>query len=272
MAEVRQIDVPIDTVHGRFSRQLQGLCHDDESIFVVQRYRVWKFPKQEFTEKGLSKIRHNRVPSFAIPKSLSIRGFDHIGDCDVSRNRLYLPIDGGKPAKILILDSKTLSVIAAPYLPKGQEGVSWVSIDERDQSLLVGEFHFNDQKKHIRKLQLSQNLMQLSLVSEFDLLDGDGSPIQVSRVQALELDSRHNKIFLLSDVAQGGLLKFDYASKKLDQHLGISFTPPKEELEGLDVVEDNGSIYPEPGNIFVLMVKKTWLGLDGRLKLFSFFE
>jgi len=264
------IERPLENVSGRFSRQLQGLCHDGDSVYVVQRYRVWKITKDQLAH--LKKVRHDDLLSSPIPKKFALRGFDHMGDCDASNGRVFIAMDGGSPAKVLILDARTLEVLAAPDIPSTQKGISWVAVDRTDQSLLIGQFEFNRSTPQFHRLKLSDDLRHLSEIESFSLLERDGrSVIQVGRVQAVEVDSSRRKLYLLSDVAEGGVLKFDLDRRTLEERMPIPFRPPADEIEGLDVLErGEPGPYPFTGRLFVLMNHKTFFGLDGRLNLFVF--
>lgn len=269
-----QLEYLGDAVQGAnvpFAAQTQGLCSDANNYFIVQRYNLWKIPKSINLAKVKATTKGVRI--VGIPGHLKKLGGNHLGDCDLANGRLYVPLEGLKPFKVLIFDADSLELLATPSFPTKLKHAAWVSIDASDGTLITTNFDMTSADP-VMKFRFSTDLKSLILIEENFLKDENGIGISLPRVQAGEIVRSKNILWLLSDTPQTGLYGFDLTTSRLVYHHVIAYNPSaveQQEIEGLDSVETFEAAWPiYEGNLFVSMVAQNIFGSRFFLKNFSY--
>jgi len=223
-----------------YSRQLQGLCAADGARFIVQKKKLWKIGPTETIQ-------------VSIPAALKSLGANHLGDCDVHGQYVFVPVEGTSPLRIALFDKDDLSYINSLLLPATQKHAGWVTVDPQDGTVWSGEFNLQT----VTKYEIDYENFVLKAKESFNLTESAPIP----RAQSVEVDRLRHRIWVVSDVKDGGLLGFDLGTYAPVSQNKIAYQPPKEELEGLDA--------DEHGVTISMWRTKLW-GLMGRSKEVQF--
>jgi hypothetical protein len=244
-------------VKAKWVKRLQGMCHDEKFFYITQKDYIWKIPRNIPIEK-VKKISSNlqsKIIKRAIPKHLRKLGSNHMGDCDVHNDLVYIALEGTKPQKMLLMKVDSLEFVAAPDLSNQQIKAPWVSIDPLDGTIYTSDFNINES---VFKYRPKRNFKELELVGYFNLKDKNGKKIKLKRVQGGDIVLSRELIWFVSDTENGGLYAFDLNTGELIHHKRIPYDrdfPSFQELEGIDTLEEwetDFSLYK--GNLFVPML------------------
>jgi len=111
-----------------FFEYSQGVATDSNYWYFTSKYGI---VKTDMNFK-IIKARH-----FDIPSELRSKGYDHIGDPDYYRGKLYIPLEGKKRHRhpiVAIYDAKTLKYTGAHYnLNTSIIDAAWIAIDSKNK-------------------------------------------------------------------------------------------------------------------------------------------
>lgn len=256
-ANVRYLGDAFDNVRANWSVDLQGMCHDEEYYYITQTEAIWKIPRSRKIESVNSVYTENAVAKYSIPTDLAKQGSNHMGDCDVHNGIIYIPLEGTKPQKLLLLKTGTLEFISAPKLSIKQTHAPWVTVDARSGHIYSGNFDIPG-RQGIIQYKLSKNKQKLIPIRRMHFRDGKGRLMSLKRVQGAEIVRSRNVFWFVSDLEEGGLYGFSLKSGRLIYYKRIRYSrnfPKYEELEGIDALERGEMDFPNyAGNLFVCML------------------
>ena len=261
-----------NNVKANWVKRLQGMCHDEQFYYITQMDNIWKIPRTARIEniKKIINSSQTKIVKSSIPDKLRELGSNHMGDCDIHDNLIYIPLEGTKPQKMLILKTDTLKFVAALNLHSSQIKAPWVTIDPLDGTIFTGDFNVKGQ---VFRYKLTPD-WKMDLVGHFELFNHKGEIMQLKRVQGAEIMRSRGVIWFVSDTEHSGLHAFDLESGKLIHSEKISYKtgfPYYQELEGIDIIEDweyRFEFYS--GNIFVPMLDQNLFKDKAFLKHYEF--
>ncbi|HEX6310309.1 MAG TPA: hypothetical protein VF152_01635 [Acidimicrobiia bacterium] len=236
-----------DDVAPPWAAHVQGISHGSEHWFITQEDRLWRVPMA--LELGNTREDHPEVLVTGIPE----REVDHLGDCGVAGERLYVAMEGTDPASVGIFDLDLRYHGAAAVAPQGAE-CPWCAIDPRDSVLYSSRFHA-DRLYAYRPEERSGGL-ELAVAGEVALRSVDGVPLYLPRVQGGAF-SADGHLFVTSDVRGGGLLGVDVTTGECRVQAPIPYEPdwPAENvIEGLDVVDLTDGAAPNMSGVVHVLV------------------
>ncbi len=270
--EIHRLSDAFRKISAPWAIELQGLCHDDENYFLTQRDYLWKIPRRFKIQAIKKEDSKNGIFKTPIPISLRLQGGDHMGDCDAHDGKIFIPLEGISPLRMMIFDAKTLDFISAPTLPTSQINAPWVTVDSHDGAIITGAFNINSDQG-IFRLKLSEDLQTLEEEEKILLKNKDGESINLRRIQGVDITRSRNIIWFVSDGKKDGLYGFELDSMKLAIHHKVKYRPGfpfYEELEGVDTLEDGERLENYDGNLFVSMLNNNLIFQDsGYLKSFD---
>jgi hypothetical protein len=265
----------IRDAHRPWASEVQGMCHDENNYFIVQRYFLWKIPKSVAIQDVRRSNRWTGVFKVGIPENLIRENANHMGDCDAHNGLVLVPLEGSWPQRVLVYNSGSLQLQGAPILPLDQRDAPWLTFDPQDGSIIIGTFSYSANGDGFYRMVLSEDFQTLTPVGRFRIFDEGGNAKSFDRLQGGDIVRTRNILWIVSDLTSGGLLGFDLTSGRQVAHQRINFSPgfPKyEELEGVDALEDGEEQFPHyRGNLFVLMLDNELFKWDSAyLKLFEY--
>jgi hypothetical protein len=230
-----------------WAEHIQGAAYSGGYWFLAQIDRLWRIP----VDTDLSRATENDpgITSVGIPE----RGIDHLGDCDVYDDLVYVAMEGTDPSRIGLFDLDLHYRGSAPLIGD-RAGCAWCAVDPRDSTLYMSAFDTD----HLSAYQPTLTVTGLRLDHKGDvpLRTEDGSPLCVNRVQGGTF-SRHGHLYLSSDCPEGGILGVDVATGRRGLHVPIDYEPgwpQKDIIEGLTIADlSQGQVPWMSGVIHVLM-------------------
>jgi hypothetical protein len=263
-----------------WSKELQGITHDNDSWFLTQRDKLWKFPRGHDFNVKLSKPSPDKgILMATIPEHLRAKGYDHMGDIDYHDGKIYVPLEHKNHSKehlLITFDAETMEFIGSYALSKNHmRCASWVAVD-KDSGLI---FMSNNEIKEgspivVYSKEFVENDGTLRIKSVFYPLDENGKRLTIKRVQGGVISADKRTLFLVSDVQEGGILAFDLRSKRLIAHHRVRYKdkfPFYEELQGITIwpEEGYGAEY-FGGNLHMIMLDNDACDDDFYLKHFQY--
>lgn len=115
--------------------ECQGVAHDASHWFITQKGAVWRVPVRkdlrDHLQDGVDGVRRQPIP---------LAGYDHFGDPDIHRGRLYVPLEGKRRIfwsltvprvpRIAAFQASDLQFLWSARLPR-QRQAPWCAIDSR---------------------------------------------------------------------------------------------------------------------------------------------
>jgi hypothetical protein len=107
-----------------WSKDIQGVTHDDHNWFFTQTNKLWKFPVgHDLNKKVTAPDPASGILRVEIPNELKNAGYDHLGDFDYYQGHLFIPVEGKKDgkrlqARIAIFSANGLSYMGSFLLTK----------------------------------------------------------------------------------------------------------------------------------------------------------
>lgn len=246
----------------RWGNKLQGVSHDANNWFIVQRYSLWKFP--------VSRPLSEHVPGQPGGKGGIYRAFiphhlrggedDHLGDPDHFAGKLYVPFESGSGPRVLVYRGSDLHYLSHVRI-KEERQIPWLAINPRDKHLYTSSFNHQNhgaQPVRLRKYQIRYSGKQLILTYKgyVQLRDRRGKVLKLKRLQG-GCFSPKGEFFIVSDVKHGGIYYFN-SSFRLRQHIPVNYKPGgvhAEELEGITFWDlDNGRAHRIRGQLHLTML------------------
>jgi len=209
----------------------QGLTTDGEVYYFSSNFFLLKT-----TFEGEVLARN----MMAIPTDLLTSGSNHIGGISYYNGLIYAPIEDGSDylhPYIVLFDAETLQCTGEIHeLPQElhTEGVPWVAVDAARGCFYTAEWN------HAKVLNVF-DLATFTLIKTVPLVDGEGNPAELHRIQDAEMhegllycsaDIDEAKPILTADPETG------VVTKLFDRNLGDA------EAEGLTIRDDGaGGFY-----------------------------
>jgi hypothetical protein len=131
-------DYPGDREPG-WSEECQGIAHDEDSWYISQRFKLWKFPVDFDLNRQV-----NEPDDFVtadIPRGLRENNYDHFGDPEVYEGKLYIPLEDSNErhiARILVYNARNLRYLTSAELPGEETHASWCAISPFEDRKSVG--------------------------------------------------------------------------------------------------------------------------------------
>lgn len=219
-----------------WTHECQGVANDNHYWYFTQDRALW-------TISGSSRWFSE------IPEELRSLGFNHMGDLDYYGGRLYVPLEGAVPPRILIY--RTEAVGAPVYLSNAKlthfdndgnivdnkYNASWCAINPLNGLLYTSLFDTDILYVYNVKISASEELL-LEPLGNFKLFDENGNPLVVSKIQGGVISPNTGHLYLVSDIKDGGIMGFDMITGRRAFHKVVDYDPdetPPEELEGIDI-------------------------------------
>ncbi len=206
----------IASIHLINPRFYQGLATDGERWFFSHRYSLYS--------TGLDDFQNILYASEdAIPPELKRGGYDHIGDIEVYKDKIYAPLEDKLYTKPLIAlySTDTLEYLGS-IGPLPQKHMPWCTIDPSSETILSSEF---DDVDEVYVYDMNGNLIDKIKLSR-----------TLSRVQGGKILGRH--LYLTADDGGDTIYKVDIETGEVDVFLKI---PTPFEMEGIEYLD--GKLY-----------------------------
>jgi hypothetical protein len=224
-----------------WSEKAQGVAHDNNNWFFSQAEYLWKIPVTvDLNQHYSDSYKSLGIIKISIPKKLREKGYSHLGDIDHFNGRIYVPLEGQYPLKLLIYRAADLKLLGVADFPQWQDSAPWVAIHPKTGEIFTSDFNPKDTIGLYRyKIHWKKGIPKLHLSGTFQLRHPvTDRPIAVRRMQGGAFDPLNNLLMLASDSSSGGLYAFDADEGKLKFQQFVNFSPGfpyYEEIEGLDV-------------------------------------
>ncbi len=167
-------DDPADVAPG-WAEHVQGTSVGAGCWFLTQVDRIWRVPiDADPAVVGRDDPHADHVP-------IPVPGIDHLGDCDVHAERLYVAMEGTAPAQIGWFDLD-LSFVAAARLPGGVTSCPWCALNPIDGLLYTSPF--DTDRLHVHQPVHRDGAFELRPVREVTLSTEDGTPCSSSGSRA----------------------------------------------------------------------------------------
>ena len=176
----------------------------------------------------------------AIPNELLLKGSNHIGGISYYNGLIYAPIedgDGYQHPYIVLYDAETLTSTGEIHeLPQAlhTEGVPWVAVDAERGCFYTAEWN------HAKVLNVF-DLTTFELIKTVPLIDGEGNPAELHRIQDAEMHD--GLLYCSGDIDEAKPIftadpETGVVKKLFDRNLGDA------EAEGLTILDDGtGGFY-----------------------------
>jgi len=199
----------IASIHFINPRFYQGLATDGERWFFSHRYSLYSTKLEDFQS-----ILH--VNEDAIPSELKREGYDHIGDIEVYKGKIYAPLEDKLYTKPLIAlySADTLEYLGS-IGPLPQKHMPWCTVDPNSEAILSSEF---DNVNEVYVYDMNGNLIDKIKLSK-----------TLNRVQGGKILGRH--LYLTADDGGDTVYKIDIETGEVNVFLKI---PTPFEMEGIE--------------------------------------
>ncbi len=235
-----------------WAEHVQGVALGDDWWFITQERRLWRFP----TDVDLADAdpAGESVRSVGIP----CPGIDHLGDCDYWDGRLYVAMEGSKPARIGVFDAN-LEFIGSSAV--GEQGSSnpWCAVDP-----LTGRLYsspFDTDRLVAYDLSVEGVGVRLTPSHTVSLHDADDTPVALERVQGGSF-TPSGRLYLTVDSRDSGIVGVDVDSGRRVLHHRVERQrgwPDFHIVEGLTYGAVGGhSDVRTPGQLHVLVFTGAW--------------
>ena len=206
----------IASVHFINPRFYQGLATDGERWFFSHRYFLYMTKLDDF--QNILRANEN-----AIPSELKREGYDHIGDIEVYKGKIYAPLEDKLYTKPLIAlySADTLEYLGS-IGPLPQKHMPWCTIDPSSETILSSEF---DNVDEIYVYDMNGNLISRIKLSR-----------TLNRVQGGKILGRH--LYLTADDGGDTIYKVDIETGEVEVFFKI---PTPFEMEGIEYLD--GKLY-----------------------------
>lgn len=222
-----------------WTEECQGVANDGCNWYFTQDRRLWKFlPDKKIYQP--------------IPGEMLRLGYNHMGDLDYYNGKLYVPLEGTSPPRILLY--RTEGTPAPVYLSNAElthfttEGriepntySPWCAINPLNGLLYTSEFNTRILYVYSIHITSSEKLI-LEPLGSFHLFDEVGKDLDMSRVQGGVFSHNTGHLYLVSDnkdTNEGGIMGFDMITGRRAFHKVVDYDPKAwpegEELEGIDI-------------------------------------
>jgi hypothetical protein len=213
-----------------WAEHIQGVAYARGCWFITQADRMWRFP----VDLDLSGTRetHANVSGTGIPEP----DIDHLGDCDVHRDVLYVAMEGGPLARVGLFDLDLGFQGSAPLAAQGRS-CPWCAVDPRTGLLYSSPFDAD----HLNVYQevRGEERFGFQHLRDVPLLTEDGASLTLERVQGGAF-SAQGHLYLTSDCRNGGICGVDVTTGRRRLHVTIPFEPgwpDNEVIEGLTLID-----------------------------------
>ncbi len=205
--------VAVDFIHPDF---YQGLATDGKRWFFSHRYSLYATEISDYWETLYEK-------KDAIPRELKAKGYDHIGDIEVYKGKIYAPLEDKLYTKplIAIYSADTLEYLGS-IGPLSQRHIPWCTVDPNSETILTSEF--NDVNE-IYVYDMAGNFINKIKLSR-----------KIDRVQGGKILGRY--LYLTADDGGDTIYKVDVETGEVETLLKIG-TPF--EMEGIGYLD--GKLY-----------------------------
>jgi hypothetical protein len=209
-----------------WAEHIQGASIGGGCWFLTQVDRLWRLP----IDADPAAMDHDDPQLGQAP--IPVPGVDHLGDCDVHADRLYVAMEGTEPAQIgwFRLD---LGFVAAAEVPGRTTSCPWCAIDPGDGLLYTSPF--DTDRLSVHRPVHSDEEFALEHVRDVPLRTADDSALRLERVQGGAF-AGPGQLWLSSDRPDGGIHGIDVRTGQRIVHQPVPYDPhaPDDEvIEGL---------------------------------------
>jgi hypothetical protein len=176
--------------------------------FVTQVDRIWRFPLEldiASADRGARDVDETGIPE---------PGVDHLGDSDVHDDRLYVAMEGTDPARIGVFDLD-LTFLGSAALTAEGDSCPWCAVNPRD-GLLYSSCFDTDRLCAYARVADGESFA-LRHIRDIALVDEDGTPLQIARVQGGAFTDE-GQLFLSSDDSGDGIHGIDISTGQRRVH------------------------------------------------------
>lgn len=217
--------------------ECQGVANDGNYWYFTQDTKLW-------ISLGKKMIYQQ------IPKEMQKLGFNHMGDLDYYKGKLYVPLEGERyPPRILIYRTQGpkapiyLSSAELTHFKTKEEIVPnkyspWCAINPKNRLLYTSEF--STKFVYVYKVTITASeKLELQPLGNFSLFNKRGESIGLPRIQGGVFSPNTGHLYLVCDTKWGGIMGFDMITGRLAFQKGVNYDPREkglqhEELEGID--------------------------------------
>lgn len=248
-----------ENIELKWSDECQGVTNDSAFWYISQYNRIWKFPLSYDLAKDVSEeTERTEIPDF-----LKNQKYDHFGDVDIYKGKLFLTLQNkqSRNPKIVVFKADNLEYIAEANLDTIQDGkvVSASGINPSNGLLYTCEYKDTSEGLLIYNQQISNDTLHLEFIKKFQLFEEDGfTQLVLRNIQGIKFSKTSGLLYVVSDDRDnGGIYIFDpETGKKLKNIKVISWNDPDDfELQGMTICDlDNEQIPQINGQLHLIII------------------
>lgn len=259
-------DYPKDREPG-WSDECQGVTHDERHWYITQKGTLWKFPVTFNLNEGITRTKREKgIWNVDIPRFLRDEGYNHFSHLDYHNGRLYIPLEGRQPCKIVVFEPERLNYVAEGDLDtKIQDHAPWCAINPAD-GLLYTSNSDNNEGLFVYRHEIKDGRLDLRYARLLRLYDERGNPIKIHSVQGGAFSKKTGLLYISSDRGKdGGIFVFDPKTGIRVGVIRVAYSQSRygEELEGLTVWDLDAAGAPGiKGQVHLIMIDNWGTGDD----------
>ncbi|OPY90734.1 MAG: hypothetical protein A4E73_02361 [Syntrophaceae bacterium PtaU1.Bin231] len=259
-------DYPKDREPG-WSDECQGVTHDEKHWYITQKGTLWKFPVTFNLNEGISRTKREKgIWNVDIPRFLRDEGYNHFSHLDYYNGRLYVPLEGRQPCKIVVFEPERLNYVVEGDLDaRIQDHAPWCAINPAD-NLLYTSNSDNNSGLFLYRHEIKDGKLELRYARLLHLYDERGNPIKIHSVQGGAFSKKTGLLYISSDRGKdGGIFVFDPKTGIRVGVIRVAYSQSRygEELEGLTVWDLDAAGAPGiKGQVHLIMIDNWGTGDD----------
>ncbi len=259
-------DYPRDREPG-WSDECQGVTHDEKYWYITQKGTLWKFPVTFNLNEGITRTKREKgIWNVDIPRFLRDEGYNHFSHPDYHNGRLYIPLEGRQPCKIVVFEPERLNYVAEGNLDTAiQDHAPWCAVNPADGMLYTSNSD-NNAGLFVYRHEIKDGRLELRYSHLLKLYDEKGNPIKIHSVQGGAFSRKTGLLYISSDRgSDGGIFVFDPKTGIRIGVIRVNYSQSRygEELEGLTVWDLDAAAVPGiKGQVHLIMIDNWGTGAD----------
>jgi hypothetical protein len=204
-----------------WTHHLEGVAAGADSWYFANEGEIWKAPFGEDLDG------YDAESGAAIPPTLKAAGYNHYGDADFRKGRLFVPLEHPTypPPKLVVFDAELGCIGWADLAGQAREA-PWCAIQPGTELLFTSSFNMSaEDALHVYRVGVAPGAsapVTAEHLGQFRLLNEVGEPIVANRIQGgCFTDQGH--LYLVWD--DGGLLGFDMLTGRLVRRVSVDYAP-----------------------------------------------
>ena len=247
-----------------WSDECQGVTNDGKNWFFTQKGSLWKLPKHLDLNQNISEDTRG-VKKVGIPEHLKSLGYDHFGDIEYYKGKIFVPLEGKMPSKIVVFDSQNLKFIGDADLNMAQGKAPWCAINPANGLLYSSHFDSYVLLAYRFKFTGGNFFLQRVQSEDIRIFNTNRQLFTVKSIQGAVFSKTISRLYVVSDKnGLRGIGIIDLQTETLIKTVEIDYDPDVdgapwafgEELEGITIWDlDMDDEAPEiDGNVHVIMI------------------